>query len=182
MKPSRSLKAYSWRPWFVSSAHPTWERPVGGPGRANIDAVRQWVYRREPETEVKMESSDELLEKRLEKIKKRLLSRSSGPRKALNLYLEGVFRLFCQLKEEDIVKNCKRRMIRLHNLKVRKRTPLFRIIIDITSGSKDKKQKSRWTQALRYARKCHVGSDRGELTKFSEKMAELPAAQPNSQK
>jgi hypothetical protein len=32
--------------YFVSVAHPKWELPVGNLEQANINAVRQWLYRR----------------------------------------------------------------------------------------------------------------------------------------
>jgi len=32
--------------WFVSVAHPKWERPIGKLSEASINAVRQWIYRR----------------------------------------------------------------------------------------------------------------------------------------
>ena len=65
-------------------------------------------------------------------------------------YLKGVYNL-CDWTDPKISRQIGRRVAKLCNLKVRAGTIPVRIVIDATSSSKDRQEKSEWAQALEYA-------------------------------
>jgi hypothetical protein len=65
-------------------------------------------------------------------------------------YLLAVYRLYRRLRRRRAAQQAAARIAALFGLKIRKGTHALRVIIDATSRA-DKKTKSRWTQALRYA-------------------------------
>src|SRR3984893_1786690 len=65
-------------------------------------------------------------------------------------YLKGVYNL-CDWTDPKISRQTGRRVAKLCNLKVRAGTIPVRIVIDATSSSKDRQEKSEWAQALEYA-------------------------------
>jgi hypothetical protein len=65
-------------------------------------------------------------------------------------YLKGVYNL-CDWTDPKISRQTGRRVAKLCNLKVRAGTIPVRIVIDATSSSKDRQEKSEWARALQYA-------------------------------
>jgi hypothetical protein len=65
-------------------------------------------------------------------------------------YLEAVFKLYERLRRKNKAKSSARRIAELCGIRTRNRTHSIRVIIDATSSA-DKKLKSRWCRALRYA-------------------------------
>src|ERR1700730_11489808 len=65
-------------------------------------------------------------------------------------YLKGVYNL-CDWTDPKVSRQIKRRVAKLSNIKVRAGTIPIRIVIDATSSSKDRQEKSEWAQALEYA-------------------------------
>jgi len=84
----------------------------------------------------------------------------------LNNYLEDVYWLYIKIRRRNESKKSKRIISKLRGLTVRKNVTLLRLLIDVTSGSQDTKQKSRTTQALRYAWKFRKKIEKGELSNF----------------
>jgi hypothetical protein len=74
----------------------------------------------------------------------------SRQRFAFYEYLEAVFKLYERLRRKNKAKSSARRIAELCGIRTRNRTHSIRLIIDATSSA-DKKSKSRWTRALRYA-------------------------------
>ena len=65
-------------------------------------------------------------------------------------YLKGVYNL-CDWTNPFVSRQVSRRVAKLCNLKVRAGTIPVRIVIDATSSSKDRQEKSEWARALQYA-------------------------------
>ena len=65
-------------------------------------------------------------------------------------YLKGVYNL-CDWTNPFVSGQVSRRVAKLCNIKVRAGTIPVRIVIDATSSSQDRQEKSEWAQALQYA-------------------------------
>jgi hypothetical protein len=65
-------------------------------------------------------------------------------------YLKGVYNL-CDWTDPRISRQMERRVAKLRNLKVRAGAIPVRIVIDATSSSNDRQEKSEWARALQYA-------------------------------
>jgi phage-related protein len=65
-------------------------------------------------------------------------------------YLKGGYNL-CDWTDPKISRQIRRRVAKLSNIKVRAGTIPIRIVIDATSSSEDRQEKSEWAQALEYA-------------------------------
>ena len=65
-------------------------------------------------------------------------------------YLNGVYNL-CDWTDKKISRRMGQRVAKLCNLKVRAGTKSIRIVIDATSSSQKRDEKSEWSQALQYA-------------------------------
>ena len=65
-------------------------------------------------------------------------------------YLKGVYNL-CDWTNPFVSRQVSRRVAKLSNLKVRAGTIPVRIVIDATSSSDDRQEKSEWARALQYA-------------------------------
>jgi hypothetical protein len=65
-------------------------------------------------------------------------------------YLKGVYNL-CDWTDPKVSRQMGRRVAKLCNLKVRAGTISVRIVIDATSSSNDRQEKSEWARALQYA-------------------------------
>jgi hypothetical protein len=77
----------------------------------------------------------------------------------LYAYLLAVYRLFGQWRKADVAEQAARRLLKLAGIAASRRRHSMRAIIDATSGA-DRKTKSRWVRALRYAcseRRCYRG-------------------------
>ena len=76
--------------------------------------------------------------------------RNSGKKRALYRYLTAVFNLYAEWKRTGDTRTAAKRMARLAGSGVKHGLHPIRTIIDATSSA-DRKSKSRWTQALRFA-------------------------------
>lgn len=76
--------------------------------------------------------------------------RKSGKKRALYRYLQSVFNLYAAWKRAGIAQAAANRLSRLTGLGTQQRRHPVRSIIDVTSSA-DRRSKSRWTQALRFA-------------------------------
>jgi hypothetical protein len=75
---------------------------------------------------------------------------ASRSRFAFYDYLATVFDLYVQLRRRNRAKLSAQRVVTLIGLRTQKRAHPIRVIIDATSST-DRKTRSRWTRALRYA-------------------------------
>lgn len=76
--------------------------------------------------------------------------RKAGRKRALYRYLETVFGLYTAWKEDDVARYAANRIAKLSGLRTQPKRHPIRAIIDATSGT-DRRSKSRWTRALRFA-------------------------------
>lgn len=76
--------------------------------------------------------------------------RKTGSKRALYRYLSTAFNLYAALRRADDIRTVANRIARLAGSSVQHDRHLIRTIIDATSSA-DRKSKSRWTQALRFA-------------------------------
>ena len=76
--------------------------------------------------------------------------RKSGRKRALYRYLTAVFNLYAAWKHAGDTRTAANRLARLTGSNVQRDRHPIRTIIDATSTA-DRKSKSRWTQALRFA-------------------------------
>jgi hypothetical protein len=65
-------------------------------------------------------------------------------------YLKAIYNL-CEWTDPNTSRRMGQRVAKLCKLKVRARTMAVRIVIDATSSSDDRQEKSEWAQALQYA-------------------------------
>lgn len=66
-------------------------------------------------------------------------------------YLADVYQVYRDLRSRRIAKTASRRIAKLFKLSIKKKSHPIRILIEASAGPEDARQKSRWTQALRYA-------------------------------
>ena len=66
-------------------------------------------------------------------------------------YLVDVYRVYRDLRSRRIAKKSTRRIRKICKLSIKKKSHPIRILIEASAGPEDARQKSRWTQALRYA-------------------------------
>ena len=66
-------------------------------------------------------------------------------------YLRDVYELYLDLRSRRIAKKSTRRIAKLFKLSIQRKSHPIRILIEASAGPEDSRQKSRWTQALRYA-------------------------------
>jgi hypothetical protein len=83
----------------------------------------------------------------------------SGRRRDLFRYLDSVFQTFRLWKKWNTDLLAAQRLARRMGVTPQKRLHPIRVLIDATSKA-DRKSKSRWTQALRYAWRKHVDPNR----------------------
>src|SRR5450756_455543 len=66
-------------------------------------------------------------------------------------YLTDVYQVYRDLRSRRIARTASRRIAKLYKLSIQKKSHPIRILIEASAGPEDARQKSRWTQALRYA-------------------------------
>jgi hypothetical protein len=66
-------------------------------------------------------------------------------------YLADVYQVYRDLRSRRIARTASRRIAKLFKLSIKKKSHPIRILIEASAGPEDARQKSRWTQALRYA-------------------------------
>lgn len=75
-------------------------------------------------------------------------------------YLADIYACYLELQSHGIAKKAGRRIIRLLHLSIQKRSHPIRVLIEASAGAEDKRQKSRWTQALLYVLGWKVGPEK----------------------
>ena len=73
-------------------------------------------------------------------------------------YLREVYDVFLEFERRDISKKAGRRIIRLFDLPINRKSHLIRVLIEATAGAEDDRTKIKWTKALRYAHGWRKGS------------------------
>ena len=109
--------------------------------------------------------SDEYLRIKIKKLKKsaekhRRDFRPGKRRFGLYDYLTDVYAVYLELQSKQIAKKAARRIRRLLRLPVQKCSHPIRVLIEASAGPEDSRQKSRWTQALRYVLGWRVGPEK----------------------
>ena len=66
-------------------------------------------------------------------------------------YLRDVYELYLELRSRRIARKVTRRIAKIFHLSIKKKSHPIRILIEASAGPEDARQKSRWTQALKYA-------------------------------
>src|SRR5450756_720771 len=66
-------------------------------------------------------------------------------------YLADVYQVYRDLRSRRIAKKSTRRIAKISKLSVKKKSHPIRILIEASAGPEDARQKSRCTQALKYA-------------------------------
>lgn len=66
-------------------------------------------------------------------------------------YLRDVYAVYLDLRSRRISRKATRKIAKTLKLPIQKKSHPIRILIEASSGPEDVRQKSRWTQALRYA-------------------------------
>jgi hypothetical protein len=65
--------------------------------------------------------------------------------------LADVYQVYRDLRSRRIARKAARRIAKICKLSLKKKSHPIRILIEASAGPEDPRQKSRWTQALRYA-------------------------------
>ena len=125
--------------------------------------------------------TDEYLRCKIKKLRKsaekhRRDFRPGKRRFGLYDYLTDVYAIFLELQSNHVAKKAARRIAKLLELSIRRRAHPIRILIEASAGPEDPRQKSRWTQALRYVLGWRVGPEKSKRTFNPE---EFPAARKN---
>ena len=107
--------------------------------------------------------TDGYLREKVKILKKSALKHQSDMRPGrrrvwLHGYLTDVFRIFLEFRSRRFAKSATRRMAKMFNLPLGKKSHPVRVLIEASAGREDSRAKSRWTQALRYAYKCRVAT------------------------
>ena len=66
-------------------------------------------------------------------------------------YLTDVYQVYRDLRLERSARRATRRIAKISRLSLKKKSHPIRILIEASAGLEDARQKSRWTQALKYA-------------------------------
>jgi hypothetical protein len=90
-----------------------------------------------------------ILEKSAEK--HRYNVRPDRRRFGLYKYLRSVYELYLEFRSRRIARKATWRIAKLAKLSIRKNSHPIRVLIEASAGLEDPRQKSRWTQALRFA-------------------------------
>lgn len=99
--------------------------------------------------------TDEYLGKKIKLLKKSAKKNRFNPRPGkrrfgLYDYLSDLYAVYLELESKGLAKKAARKLIKRFHLRVQKGTHLLRVLIEVSAGPEDVRQKSRWTQALRY--------------------------------
>ena len=105
--------------------------------------------------------TDKYLRRKIRKLKKSAANhrgdiRPGKRRFGLYRYLRDVYELYLDLRSRRIAKKATRRITEIHKLSIQKKSHPIRILIEASAGPEDSRQKSRWTQALKYAFGWHL--------------------------
>jgi hypothetical protein len=78
-------------------------------------------------------------------------NRPGKRRFGLYQYLRDIYRIYLELRSRRIARKATRRIAKISKLPLRRQSHLIRILIEASAGPEDPRQKSRWTQALKFA-------------------------------
>jgi hypothetical protein len=84
-------------------------------------------------------------------VKHRSDTRPGKRRFGLYRYLRDVYRIYRDLRSRRVARKSTRRIAKLFKLSIQRKSHPIRILIEASAGPEDARQKSRWTQALKYA-------------------------------
>src|SRR5450759_4194468 len=84
-------------------------------------------------------------------VKHRGDTRPGKRRFGLYRYLRDIYALYLDLRSRRISKKVTRRITKIFHLSIKKKSHPIRILIEASAGPEDPRQKSRWSQALKYA-------------------------------
>jgi hypothetical protein len=84
-------------------------------------------------------------------MKHRSDTRPGKRRFGLYRYLRDVYELYFALRLERSARRATQRIAKISKLSIKKKSHPIRILIEASAGPEDARQKSRWTQALKYA-------------------------------
>jgi hypothetical protein len=65
--------------------------------------------------------------------------------------LADIYRIYRDLRLRRVARKSTRRIAKLFKLSIQRKSHPVRILIEASAGPEDPRQKSRWTQALKYA-------------------------------
>ena len=100
--------------------------------------------------------SDKCLIKKIEVLKRSATQHRNNDRPGqrrywMYPYLRDVYEVFLELHSKDAAERTARRIVKLLNLQIRRKSHLLRVLIEATAGAEDNRAKIKWTSALRYA-------------------------------
>ena len=100
--------------------------------------------------------TDEYLRKIIRTLKKSATkhrgdTRPGKRRFGLYRYLRDVYELYLELRFKQSARKATQRITKLFKLSIQRKSHPIRILIEASAGPEDARQKSRWTQALKYA-------------------------------
>ena len=75
-------------------------------------------------------------------------------------YLRDVYELYLDLRSRRIARKATRRIAKISKLSLQRKSHPIRVLIEASAGPEDARQKSRWTQALKYAFGWHQPAER----------------------
>src|SRR5450759_4027543 len=78
-------------------------------------------------------------------------TRPGKRRFGLYRYLRDVYELYLELRSRRVARKATRRIAKLYKLSIQRKSHPIRILIEASAGPEDARQKSRWTQALKFA-------------------------------
>ena len=107
---------------------------------------------------------------------RRLRRRMSADRRRIK-YLEDVFSVYVELRKEEGPHLGSAQIAKMIGVRCRRGTRIIRLIIDVTAGNIDHKQKEQWTQGLRYAYKYRKVIQTDELQDECEPRKTIKARQ-----
>ena len=83
-------------------------------------------------------------------------TRPGKRRFGLYRYLRDVYQIYIDLRSRRKASTATRRITKIHKLSIQKKSHPIRVLIEASAGPEDARQKSRWSQALKYAFGWHL--------------------------
>jgi hypothetical protein len=87
-------------------------------------------------------------------------TRPGKRRFGLYRYLRDVYQIYLDLRSRRMARKATRQISKIFQLSIQKRSHPIRVLIEASAGPEDARQKSRWTQALKYAFGWHQPGER----------------------
>jgi hypothetical protein len=102
------------------------------------------------------ELTDRYLGRKIRRLKKSAILnrrdfRPGRRRFGLYRFLADVYEVYRDLRSRRIARKASRKIAKILELPIRKKTHPIRLLIEAAGGVEDSRQKSRWTQALKFA-------------------------------